>query len=171
MGHEWMNDTHAASRMPLTLGRNARIAGIAFLCIPVVILGASVLCSWAVAHGASPEWRIPFRVFCHGIPERCFVLWGVPMPICARCTAIYIGLFAGLIAFALMPWMREEPLRIAMYAAIIPLAVDGITQLIHLRESTNALRFGTGLIAGLTFGIWVLSAIEKPGRNGLNRLD
>lgn len=158
---------HASSLMPLRLGRNARVAGTAFLCIPLLILGASVLCSWAIAHGASPEWRIAFRVFCHGIPDRCFVLWGVAMPICARCTAIYIGLFVGLIAFAMMPWMREEPLRVVMFASIVPLAIDGITQLIHLRESTNTLRFGTGLIAGLAFGMWVLSAIEKPERNGV----
>jgi uncharacterized membrane protein len=153
--------------MPHALGRNARIAALAFICIPVFILGTSALCSWAVAHGASASWRIPFRIFCHGIPERCLLLWGVPMPICARCTAIYIGLFAGLIAFAAMPWMRENVLRIVMYAAVLPLAVDGITQLTHLRESTNALRFGTGIIAGLAFGMWVLSAIEKPERHGL----
>ncbi len=153
--------------MPQPLGRNARVAGTAFLFIPVLILGASVICSWAIAHGASPEWRIPFRVFCHGIPERCFLLWGVPMPICARCTAIYIGLFAGLMTFAVMPWLREEPLRAMMFASIIPLGIDGITQLIHLRTSNNTLRFGTGLVAGLAFGIWVLSAIEKPVRKGL----
>lgn len=153
--------------MPRVLGRNARIAALAFLCIPLFILGTSVLCSWAIAHGAPAGWRIPFRIFCHGIPDRCLLLWGVPMPICARCTAIYIGLFVGLIVFAAMPWMREEVLRIVMYAAVLPLAVDGITQLIHLRESTNALRFGTGLMAGLTFGMWVLSAIEKPERHGL----
>lgn len=149
------------------LGRNARIAGIAFISIPIFILGTSVLCTWAVAHGASPNWRMAFRIFCHGIPDRCFFLWGVPMPICARCTAIYIGLFAGLLAFAAMPWLPEEPLRMVMYAAVLPLAVDGITQLLHLRMSNNTLRFGTGLVAGLAFGLWVLSAIEKPERNGL----
>ena len=153
--------------MAQSLGRNARIAGLAFIAIPIFILGTSVLCSWAIAHGAAPGWRIPFRIFCHGIPERCLLLWGVPMPICARCTAIYVGLFAGLVTFAAMPWMREDVLRIAMYAAVLPLAVDGITQLIHLRESTNTLRFGTGLLAGLAFGLWVLSAIEKPERHGL----
>jgi uncharacterized membrane protein len=158
---------HTSTLIRQGLGRNARIAALAFICIPVFILGTSVLCSWAVAHGASANWRIPFRIFCHGIPERCLLLWGVPMPICARCTAIYIGLFAGLITFAAMPWMREGVLRIVMYAAILPLAVDGITQLIHLRESNNALRFGTGIIAGLAFGIWVLSAIEESERHGL----
>lgn len=152
----------ASCLMPHALGRNARIAALAFLAIPVFILGTSALCSWAIAHGASPSWRIPFHVFCHGLPPRCFLLFGVPMPICARCTAIYLGLFAGLLTFIALPWMQERFLRVAMYVGAIPLAVDGITQLMHLRESTNSLRFGTGVIAGFMFGMWVLSAIEKP---------
>ncbi len=160
-------DAHASCLMPHALGRNARIAAVAFISIPVFILGSSLICSWAVAHGASPQWRLLFRVFCHGIPERCLTLWGVPMPICARCTALYVGMFAGLVTFIVAPWMNEAVLRVLMFAAVVPLAIDGITQLIHLRESTNPLRFGTGLAAGLTFGMWVLSAIEKPDKHGL----
>ncbi len=148
-----------------SLGRNARIAGMAFLCIPIFILGSSVLCNWAVAHGASPAWRLAFRVFCHGIPDRCLLLWGVPMPICARCTAIYVGLFVGLLAYSAMPWLSERVLRGVMFTAVVPLVIDGVTQLLHLRESTNALRFGTGLAAGLAFGLWVLSAIENPAKH------
>lgn len=146
------------------LKRNTWIAAAAFLPIPLVILGTSVLCSWAVAHGASPFWRIPFRLFCHGIAARCLLLWGVPMPICARCTAIYAGLFLGLLSFIAMPWMKERVLRVVLYISVVPLAVDGITQLLHLRESTNALRSGTGFFVGVAFGMWALSAIEKPER-------
>ena len=39
--------------------------------IPVAMLGMSALCSWAIAHGASMDWRLLFRLFCHGIPDRC----------------------------------------------------------------------------------------------------
>ena len=53
----------------------------------------------AIAHGASMRWRLAFRLFCHGIPDRCIDLWGVPMPICARCTAIYAGLAVSLLIF------------------------------------------------------------------------
>jgi hypothetical protein len=31
------------------------------------------------------------RVICHQIPARSFQLWTVPMPVCARCTGIYLG--------------------------------------------------------------------------------
>jgi uncharacterized membrane protein len=135
--------------------------------IPVVILSASTLCAWAIAQGSSMRWRLLFRFMCHGIPERCLMLFGVPMPICARCAAIYAGMFAGLIVAALvfashtMAWMDERSVRSFAFLAMVPMAIDGVTQLTGLRESTNPLRIATGLIAGFAFGLWILSAMER----------
>ena len=141
--------------------RETKIAAAVFAAIPVAVLSAAVLCSWAIAHGAPAYWRLPFRVLCHGIPHRCFTLFAVPMPICARCTGIYVGMFAGLAAFFAMPFVSERWLRISAFTTAGVLAIDGLTQLVRLRESTNELRLATGLAAGLTFGMWVLSAIER----------
>jgi uncharacterized membrane protein len=43
---------------------------------------------------------------------------------------------------------------------LIPCGVDGASQLLGLRESTNSLRFLTGLIAGIGLGmlIFIISA-------------
>jgi uncharacterized membrane protein len=128
--------------------------------VPAVILAASVVCSWAIAHGASMQWRLLFRMMCHGIPHRCFELFGVPMPICARCTGIYVGMLGGMCAFLLLPLLRERVVRIAAFLAVTPLAIDGLTQLAGLRESVNPLRLATGLVAGLAFGFWILTAVE-----------
>lgn len=134
--------------------------------IPIVILGASALCSWALAHGASPQWRLLFRFMCHGIPERCLLLFGVPMPICARCVGVYAGLLAGLwiaavaLARRTVIFPRELAMRIVALVAITPLGIDGLTQLAGLRESNNPLRIVTGVIAGFAFGMWILSAVE-----------
>lgn len=128
--------------------------------ISSAILAASVICALAIANGASMRWRLLFRVFCHGIPERCLYLWNVPMPICARCTAIYVGLIASFAVFLILPRMTERAARIVLGAAAIPMAIDGLTQLAGLRVSTNPLRIETGLVLGIAFGIWALSAIE-----------
>ncbi|MFP5246474.1 MAG: DUF2085 domain-containing protein, partial [Thermoanaerobaculia bacterium] len=74
--------------------RDTKIVLGVIAAIPTVILGAATLCTWAIAHGASEKWRLLFRMTCHGIAERCFELFGTPMPICARCTGIYLGMFA-----------------------------------------------------------------------------
>lgn len=135
---------------------------LAFLAaIPVAFLGASALCSWAIAHGASMQWRLLFRLMCHGKVERCLDLFGVPMPICARCVGIYGGMFLGILAFWAVPLLREKVMRTVALVCAAPLAIDGLTQLAGLRESTNDLRIATGTVAGLAFGLWILSAVER----------
>lgn len=141
--------------------RDTRIVLAVLAPVPALILSASALCSWAIAGGATERWRLAFRLLCHGIEARCLELFGVPMPICARCVAIYVGLLAGLAAFVVFPFIREKVLRPVAFLAVMPLAIDGLTQLAGWRESTNLLRISTGLIAGLAFGMWALSAVER----------
>jgi uncharacterized membrane protein len=141
--------------------RDTKIVAGLMAGIASAILAASVTCALAIANGASMRWRLLFRVFCHGIPERCLYLWNVPMPICARCTAIYIGLIVSIALFLILPRMTERFARLVLCAAAIPMAIDGLTQLAKLRVSTNTLRIETGLVLGIAFGIWALSAIEN----------
>lgn len=141
--------------------RDTAIVAATLAAIASAILSLSLACTWAIAHGASMRWRLPFRLFCHGIPERCLYIWGVPMPICARCTAIYIGLAASLVVFFLLPRMSEWAARVMLMIAVTPLAIDGFTQLFRLRTSTNPLRVGTGLAAGIAFGVWAITAVES----------
>lgn len=129
--------------------------------IPLLILTSAALTSFAISGGASVRWRLLFRLMCHGRPERCLDLFGAPMPICARCTGIYLGLIAGFAVYWLFRWASEKALRVAAFIALTPLAVDGLTQLTGLRESTNGLRVATGVVAGLAFGLWILGAVER----------
>ena len=141
--------------------RDSAIVAVLLAAIGTAILSAALACTWAIAHGASMRWRLAFRLFCHGIPDRCIDLWGVPMPICARCTAIYAGLAVSLLVFFVLPRMTEIAARVVLMIAVTPLAVDGLTQLVRLRESTNALRLATGLTAGIAFGVWAITAVES----------
>ena len=144
--------------------RDTRIVAAFVASVAAFILGASTLCAWAVAHGASPRWRVLFRILCHGIERRCLTMFGVPMPICARCTAIYIGLIAGIAGFMLLPLIEERVVRVMLYIAAAPMLIDGVTQATGLRESTNVLRLITGFVAAFAFGLWAVTAVEEGGR-------
>jgi len=146
------------------------VAGV-IAAIALAILAASVFCTAAIANGASMKWRLLFRLFCHGNPARCLYLWGVPMPICARCTAIYAGALLSLLAFPLLPRVNEVVARWSMYVLATPMAIDGLTQLTTLRESTNSLRIATGSIAGAAFVFWALTAVETQRSEAAEHVD
>jgi uncharacterized membrane protein len=57
--------------------------------------------------------------------------------------------------------MTEAAARVVLVMAVVPLGVDGLTQLVRLRESTNGLRSATGLAAGIAFGLWAITAVES----------
>jgi len=141
--------------------RNTRILGATIALAASWILSTAVFCTWAIANGASMRWRLAFRALCHGIPQRCLDLWSVPMPICARCTAIYVGLIAGVALFLVLPKIQAHTARRILGVAAVPMLIDGLTQLAMLRESTNLLRIETGLIAGAAFAFWALSEVES----------
>jgi len=91
-------------------------------------------------------------IICHSIPERCFCINNHRLPICARCTGILIG---GIITIAINFILNPTLNLIFSVAFIIPMVIDGTTQLFGWRKSNNSLRFLTGFLAGI--GIVFLS--------------
>ncbi len=94
-----------------------------------------------------------YVLVCHQMPSRSFFLLGQQMAYCERNTALY-----GSIALGGLLWMRLgrrlPRLHVVAYVAFIaPIAIDGLTQLVGLRESTVELRVTTGLLCG-TASVW-----------------
>ncbi len=91
---------------------------------------------------------------CHQLPERSFFGGGVQVPVCARDTGIYIGFCVALLLIARLHGPgrpRGFPTAWGWTAFALMLgsmAIDGGTQLVGLRESTNSLRLLTGLLSG-----------------------
>ncbi len=113
-----------------------------------------VLMSIPRANLEVPFGRHAFRLylFCHGIPERCFTIRGHLFPICARCTGLLIGIVAGFLVPAIQSFGLLAATGLAS-VLVAPGLVDGLTQLVQRRESTNPLRFATGVIGGLGLAI------------------
>src|SRR5512135_2217325 len=145
-----------------------RLAGLV-LVVAALIIGAFLL---------SPPWTVLGKAklvgyaICHQIPERSFHIAGQQLPLCARCTGIYMGALAGFVLMRL--WGRQRAaampptaVTLTFVGFIALMGVDGVNSYLtffpslpHLYEPQNWLRLTTGTLNGLA-----LSAIVYPVLN------
>jgi len=97
---------------------------------------------------------------------------GYKFPVCSRDVAIYLAMLIGGILY---PFLRkigseEIPNKWFLVLALIPIAIDGTTQLFTLRESTNAIRILTGAIAGFAIPFYLLPMLNMAAENILSYL-
>jgi len=96
------------------------------------------------------------KVFlCHRLPERTFKIRNHYFPVCSRCTGIYIGTFSYYIFVYFVYIQYNITMILTAVLMILPTFSDGLTQFFRFRKSNNALRFTTGIIAGIGLGILV----------------
>ncbi|PGO32423.1 hypothetical protein CN984_06655 [Bacillus cereus] len=94
---------------------------------------------------------------CHRLPERSFPKLQKYMPLCARCTGMFIGFCMFPIYFIITPSFSLS-LMLSFFTQI-PLLIDGFTQKWKWRGSTNLLRVTTGLLSGNGMGLFIASSI------------
>src|SRR5690349_20790564 len=111
--------------------------------------------------GISKQIFFALHMVCAQIPSHSFYIFGHQLGMCARNFSIYASMFIGSLIFVLskkripgIPWW----LWILM---ILPMAIDGTTQMFGLRESTWELRVLTGTLFGLGNVWFVLPLIQK----------
>lgn len=87
---------------------------------------------------------------------------GYKFPVCSRDLAIYGAIILGGLVFPFVRKIDERKVPKLRYfiIALIPIAIDGGTQLIGLRESTNLLRLITGFIAGIVIPFYVIPMLN-----------
>lgn len=105
---------------------------------------------------------------CHQMAERSFIWGNGKMPLCARCTGIYIGVF---FALCFLLWKKRmegnRPFSakqiILMLLCIIPMAADGFCSYAGFWESNQLLRILTGsLIGAVVPGLLLLAGNFDP---------
>ncbi len=104
---------------------------------------------------ASPDQVFNFFGYavCHGLPSRTLTVGGRYLPVCARCAGIYLGIAATYVVLIARRGFKVNALpplgaALAVAAMLLPMAVDGLSSYAGLRETTNTVRFLTGLVAG-----------------------
>jgi len=98
--------------------------------------------------------------FCHRRQERTLKIRGRYLPICARCTGIYIGMFIFFFMQLFFEFSYGLDLFFFSILLMLPTTVDGIIQLFKLRESTNLIRVITGFFCGIGCFMSLLASIE-----------
>jgi uncharacterized membrane protein len=142
------------------------------------LLAASL--SWSIAIPAAPAlapssavgaamaavtYGIGFLI-CHQRPERSFHLAGGQLPVCARCTGLYVGGACGVVAW-LAWWRRRDGALLAPTSALraltlasIPTIATVITAAFGWWDPSNIGRAVTALPLGIAAGA-VLTAVAS----------
>jgi uncharacterized membrane protein len=132
----------------------------------LLIIGAWTL---ATPSGVGGKTDAVGYAICHRIESRSFSAFGHQLPLCARCTGIYLGVMTGFIVYVASgrgkvyrfpPWKHSAVLLLSV--AVI--GIDGVNSYLHLilpefrglYEPNNTLRLITGMYAGLAFITLVL---------------
>jgi uncharacterized membrane protein len=110
----------------------------------------------------------PWNVFyssgdrlCHQQASRSLFFNGNQMPFCTRCTAIWLGIAVGLGFILIYTIELTGGFLAILLISLIPIGVDGLGQLLGFWESTNVVRFLTGLPAGIICGVAIGVIIDE----------
>lgn len=111
-------------------------------------------------------YKIGYSI-CHQIPERTFFVFGQPMPLCSRCTGIYLGV---IISFAFYFFTNTRkgknslppPLfvNIASLFFAIVMGVNALTDSFGFGSYGNDFRFITGILFGFILPYYLLTALN-----------
>ena len=160
------------SRANLIIGTFLLILALSFILVPLtfppntVHLGDNGTTIPGEKRNITSKMPIPQRwlyeygdATCHQKESRSWHLNGNQMPLCSRCTAIYLGLAIGTL---IMAFYRFEIPLWAVFLFLLPMAIDGTGQtILGLWESTNIIRTITGLLAGGITGMMLGFAVNE----------
>lgn len=138
----------------------------------LVVRAAAVL-SWVLVTGiaAAPALdtaggaiRAAFHPLCHQLVDRCLVLGGRPMAVCARCAGLYVGGALGLLAASadrLLARVRPRARWMALAAA--PTALDAAVHLAGWPGAANLPRLILSIPAGFVAGLYLAVGVADLG--------
>jgi uncharacterized membrane protein len=110
---------------------------------------------------------------CHRIDIRSFHLGSRALPLCARCSGMYLGALVGMAGLTGLGRLRHgrfpHPTLLAMFGLFAAAwAIDGVNSYLtlipgapHAYEPNNTLRLITGTLMGLTLGMLVFTGFNQ----------
>lgn len=100
---------------------------------------------------------------CHQIPDRTLWIGGHYLPVCARDTGAYLGFYVGYLLLHFRNRKATGPPNLWItLLMVMPITMDGFSQWLGFRTSTNEIRLATGLLFGISMApllVYLLSTI------------
>ena len=143
--------------MSRVLAIGLTIAAVAWA---IVIVAAPVV--WHIERIAAPLsvlYAAASRI-CHQRPERSFFVAGAQMPVCARCSGLYL---AGAVG-ALIGWTaRRQPRSTALLVlAALPTAITFALEFVGIMHFSNIVRAVAALPLGIVAGYVFVAILREP---------
>ena len=153
---------------PIAAGRllQAILSLGAVLWLAAILLAPRLLASPSrlLSLSSAAVYAIGARV-CHQRPDRCFLVDGRPMPVCARCAGLYAGAaLAAPLALVAAAAMASRRARMVAVLAALPTLATWSIEFAGLAHPTNAVRALSALPLGAMAGWLVLGTLR--GRQG-----
>jgi uncharacterized membrane protein len=127
--------------------------------IPLAAFAASRAAAPSLLYGIAVVAYSLGHLICHQLPERSFHLWGASLPVCARCTGIYLG--ASITCLVLASRERGSALFIDIrFAMAYAYTRARLVLLISLIPTAATLIFEW--TTGVTPGNWVRAFAGVP---------
>jgi uncharacterized membrane protein len=106
-------------------------------------------------------------IVCHQRPERSFHLSGRPLPVCARCTGLYVSAVVGGLLTLVMSGAAPGPRRAkwTLGVASLPTVVTWTGEFAGLMHPSNATRAIAAIPLGLVAAWLVVATLQqRPAR-------
>jgi uncharacterized membrane protein len=123
---------------------------------------AAAACVWTVALFAAPGLLFPIGHFiCHQRPDRSFFVHARQMPVCARCTGLYVGATLAVpISMIVSATIAASRARTLLVVAALPTAVTWSLEFLGLVPFSNVARCVVALPLGFVAAWLVLGELR-----------
>ena len=112
-------------------------------------------------------------LICHQLPSRTLQVGGFSLPVCARDTGIYFGVFVSSVYLFMRGRFKADApppvgTSILLCFFMLPMLLDALSSYAGLRETNNTIRLFSGIAFGLSLPVFLLPAlhfrVDAPNR-------
>jgi uncharacterized membrane protein len=124
------------------------------------ILAAPILAFYS-CHKTAVCLYFSFSGICHQIPDRSFFLLGHSLPVCHRCSGIYLGLLLGSLIDGRFVQRSRRARRVWIFSACVPMFLDFVLSYSGLWAGTAHTRFFTGMWFGCLMSALLVRGVAE----------